>query len=293
MDRPKSRLVTAESVKAAAQALASTGRKISVRAVIGELGGGSPNAVLAHLKSWRAEHPVAADAVPVMVDPRILQILREQIGGAEERALEAARERVAEVEEDNAALGEEVTKLQAALEAVEQKCQEAIAAAVAQAEKARAEAEAAIDKASAEARREREIAVATHDALAVATARLEELPALKAELDRLRHQLATERAARATAEQGAAVAGEQAAGAARLVAQSSEQATQLRADLTRVQGELGTLRQALTEERGARAAAEQAAAVLTAQKAHLEERLAAAQAEGPAHRRDQGGQSRS
>ncbi|UIF88751.1 DNA-binding protein [Cupriavidus sp. UYPR2.512] len=78
----KTPLVTAENVRDAAEALASTGRKVSVRAVINELGGGSPNTVLAHLKSWRASNPEKPDATPVVIDARILQILRDQVAEA-------------------------------------------------------------------------------------------------------------------------------------------------------------------------------------------------------------------
>ncbi|MBF6989284.1 DNA-binding protein [Cupriavidus sp. IK-TO18] len=198
----KTPLVTVEAVRAAAEALSATGRKVSVRAVIAELGGGSPNTVLAHLKSWRATQPEVANATPVMIDARILQILREQVAASEEKALAGAAARVAEIEEDNAAIAEEVMKLQgellqrdAALEAVRTECDKAIANAAEQVREARAEAA-----------RERAAAVATHDALAVAQARLEELPSLKDEIDNLRAELATEGAARAAAEQAAAVA---------------------------------------------------------------------------------------
>ncbi|WP_455289036.1 hypothetical protein [Cupriavidus necator] len=82
-----------------------------------------------------------------------------------------------EVEVDNAAIGEEVVRLQgellqrdAALEAVQGECDKAIALAESRVEAARAEAQA------------------TRDLLAVANTRLEEVPALRLSRD-LRRQV--------------------------------------------------------------------------------------------------------
>ncbi|SPS02971.1 hypothetical protein [Cupriavidus taiwanensis] len=141
---------------------------------------------------------------------------------------------MAEVEEDNAALQEEVGKLkgellqrEAALAAVRTECDKAIAAAAEQVAEARTEAE-----------KERTSALATRDALAVANARLEEMPALRAERD------ATRRMAEA------------------LEQQVAEQKTAL----SKAEAELAGLREALNAERSAAASAAQAAAVAGAER---------------------------
>jgi hypothetical protein len=58
-------LVTAESVAAAAEALAARGERISVASVRKEIGGGSPNALAPLVASWKAARATAEpDAAP-------------------------------------------------------------------------------------------------------------------------------------------------------------------------------------------------------------------------------------
>lgn len=69
-------LVTFESVAAAAEAISKDGGRPSVRAVIAQLGGGSPNTVLPMLNEWKAGR-VAVRSADIELDPRIGQIVAE------------------------------------------------------------------------------------------------------------------------------------------------------------------------------------------------------------------------
>ena len=62
-------LVSFETVGAAAAALAERGERVSVAAVRRELGGGSPNAVLGHLRQVRAGEDAAARQAPRPAEP--------------------------------------------------------------------------------------------------------------------------------------------------------------------------------------------------------------------------------
>ena len=58
-------LVTSENVAGVAEALTGRGEKVSVRAIIRELGGGSPNAVLNFLNLWKKTKVDAQESPPV------------------------------------------------------------------------------------------------------------------------------------------------------------------------------------------------------------------------------------
>ena len=92
-------LVTYESVAGAAEAIQQSGGKPSVRSVISHLGGGSPNAVGPLLAEWRAGRPLVR-ASDIELDPRIAQLIAEQVQKAASDAARAAEERAATVQED-------------------------------------------------------------------------------------------------------------------------------------------------------------------------------------------------
>ncbi len=98
-------IVTAESVGAACEALVREGRRPSVRLVIEQLGGGSPNSVLPHLKAWKAARPSVV-AAEIVIDPQIARLIQAQVLTASDVAAQAARDRAAEAEAD----AEEVAK---------------------------------------------------------------------------------------------------------------------------------------------------------------------------------------
>lgn len=98
-------LVTFESVAEAAQSLLDEGSKASVRAVIARLGGGSPNAVLPLLNEWKAGRP-SIRATDIALDPRIAGLIAEQISTASAQAAKSAEEKAADVQADAEAVAE-------------------------------------------------------------------------------------------------------------------------------------------------------------------------------------------
>ncbi|MQT98134.1 DNA-binding protein [Pseudomonas helleri] len=98
-------LVTFESVAEAAQSLLDEGSKASVRAVIAKLGGGSPNAVLPLLNEWKAGRP-RVTAADIALDPRIAGLIAEQISTASAQAAKTAEEKAADVLADAEAVAE-------------------------------------------------------------------------------------------------------------------------------------------------------------------------------------------
>jgi colicin import membrane protein len=227
-------LVTYETVAQACEALSAEGKRPSVRAILAQLGGGSPNAVLDHQRQWKAGRPTVKSA-DIQVDPRIGLIVAEQIAQAVAAARADIEAQLAESEQDAETVGkagreaeERASALAEELEAAKAKLQ-AMAGQIdqlnADAEKVKAEAgervkaaeERACDgiaKAEDEARREREAREAAQMQMAKAELRLEALPRLEAEIDQMRAEIAQERKARQAAEQGAAVAVEKASGLA-------------------------------------------------------------------------------
>ncbi|MFG0858864.1 DNA-binding protein [Pseudomonas sp. CJQ_13] len=112
-------LVTFENVAAAAEALVAEGGKASVRAVIAALGGGSPNAVLPLLNEWKSGRPLVR-ASDIALDPRIAGLIAEQIGTASAQAAKAAEEKAADVQADAEAVAEAGRAAEARAEQLEQ-----------------------------------------------------------------------------------------------------------------------------------------------------------------------------
>jgi chromosome segregation ATPase len=225
-------LVTYETVAQACEALSAEGKRPSVRAILAQLGGGSPNAVLDHQRQWKAGRPTVKSA-DIQVDPRIGLIVAEQIAQAVAAARADIEVQLAEAEQDAETVGkagreaeERAAALAGELEATRAQLQalngqidqlkadaeQVKADAVEKVKTAEERAGAAIAKAEDEARREREAREAAQMQLAKAELRLEALPRLEAEIDQLKVEIAQERKGRQAAEQGAAVAVEKAGG---------------------------------------------------------------------------------
>lgn len=101
----KKSLVTYESVSTAATRLKSIGQNPTVRAIILELGGGSPNTIQPLLKDWKdGATPIKKDTPPV--DPRIAQILAEQVNTAVAAATADAEILIADLNKDLDAMAE-------------------------------------------------------------------------------------------------------------------------------------------------------------------------------------------
>lgn len=188
-------LVSFESVAAAAEAISKEGGKPSVRSVIAHLGGGSPNAVLPMLNEWKAGR-VAVRSADIELDPRLGQIVAELVTRASEQAAKSAEERAADVQADAETVAEagreaelRAESLAGALEkanqlitAKERALEDAQAAAAIEAKNAQEKATALQNQLSEERAR----ADQAVQAVAKAEVRLELIPGLQAEVERLK-----------------------------------------------------------------------------------------------------------
>ncbi len=161
-------LVTYENVVAAAEALVAGGLKASVRNVIKQLGGGSPNTVAKLLGEYRAGRPVIQ--ISDVLDPSIVTAIKRQIQAVAAEAVAAADERAA-------ALADDLQTITEANQALEQSNEQLLA------EKASWQFE-----------------------LGKLQARADLVASLEAQIEKLRSELQTATIARAAAEQRAAVA---------------------------------------------------------------------------------------
>lgn len=188
-------LVNFEAVAAAAEAISKEGGKPSVRSVIAHLGGGSPNTVLPLLNEWKAGR-VAVRSTDIELDPRIGQIIGELVKSASEQAARAAEERAADVQADAETVAEAGREAESRVQALEIQLAEAQHAIVVK-ERALEDAQAAagIEAKNAQERinalqgqlgEERTRADLAVQAVAKAEVRLELIPGLQAEVERLK-----------------------------------------------------------------------------------------------------------
>lgn len=219
--------VTQDAVYAAAEALEARGQRVSVRTIRDHLGGGSPNQITPLLSAWRAKKPQVAQA-DIQLDPRIGQLIAEQVKVAAGEAARRADERASEAEDTLQLCQQETAELTEQLAAVTSSLDDVRAQREQQAgtitelredlTRTRKEALEEIEAADAKADRERESAELARTALAKAELRLEALPRLEAEIERLRVALEQAQAGRQLAEQQAAVLVAQEAAASARVA---------------------------------------------------------------------------
>ena len=229
-------IVTQEAVFKAAAELAKGGQRPSVRNVIKAIGGGSPNDVAPLLAQWKETHTIAV--APVVIDPRLVQVLSEQIAVAVATARDEAAADLAALQEDAAELaraGSEAealaSELAQSLEKVRDELHQQIgrnASLQSEADATKAQTEVDVQEANARALREREAAETARQALARAELRLEELPRLLAELESLRTELVRVREAGVTSERAAAAAQSQSDKLA-AVAEAKREAAEARA----------------------------------------------------------------
>lgn len=188
-------LVTFESVAAAAEAISKDGGRPSVRAVIAQLGGGSPNTVLPMLNEWKAGR-VAVRSADIELDPRIGQIVAELVTRASEQAAKSAEERAADVQADAETVAEAGREAELRAEGLQGQLDKAIQT-ITLKERALedAQAAAAIEAKNAEEKatalknqlaEERSRADQAVQAVAKAEVRLELIPGLQAEVERLK-----------------------------------------------------------------------------------------------------------
>lgn len=279
----KQTIATFDAVAAACEAIEADGGRVSVRAVMAHLGGGSPNAVTKHLRDWREKKPLIEARKAITIDPRLNNLIAELIErAATDARSDADAERIAAVEDYEllATTGrqlEQITEQQAEQLAAASEREQHDAGVIEQlradAEKIRADAAAAIAAAKAEAA---EVAAKALAEAQAERAKNDDLgrqlgasqtrgDALAAKVDELMKQVAelttkldAERTGRVTAEKALAVA------------EANNKALEERITVTYRSVEETTRRAsdaegALFAERVARSAAETAAAKAQAQ----------------------------
>lgn len=196
--------ITQEQVNAAADAIRAGGAKPTARAVRESLGGGSMATVLKLLQVWQAGQ-VRAEEIPVVLPAGLQRALVDFIGQEVASAKSVLQDDLVSAQQSNGDLIAESERQASTIEI------QAEALDLAQAEKAElagrlAQVESDLAKAGDDVAAERQAAELARTELAKAQLRLEALPRIEAEADRLRAELEAERTAKVAAEQAAAVA---------------------------------------------------------------------------------------
>jgi len=196
--------ITQEQVNAAADTIRAAGTKPTARAVREAVGGGSMATVLKLLQNWQgvqtrpAESPVV---LPAGLQRALVDFINQEVSGAKAElqadlvvSQQANGDLIAESERQASTI-----ELQAeALESVQGEKAELVGRL--------AQVESDLVKAGDDVTHERHAAEQARTELAKAQLRLEALPRIEAEAERLRGELERERTAKVAAEQSAAVA---------------------------------------------------------------------------------------
>lgn len=188
-------LVSFETVASAAEAISKDGGKPSVRSVIAQLGGGSPNSVLPLLNEWKAGR-VAVRSSDIELDPRIGQIIAELVKSAADQSARAAEERAADVQADSETVAEAGREAEGRVQTLENQLAEAQQSILGK-ERALEDVQAAagieaknslerITALQQQLDEERDRADLAVQAIAKAEVRLELIPGLQSEIERLK-----------------------------------------------------------------------------------------------------------
>jgi hypothetical protein len=240
---PREATITQEQVNAAADAIRASGTKPTARAVRETVGGGSMATVLKLLQVWQGGQ-IRVEEGPVVLPPGLQRALVDFI------AQEVARSR-ADLESDLACAQQANADLIAESERQASTIEmQAIALESAQAEKAEligrlAQVESDLARATEDVAGERNAAELARTEMAKTQLRLEALPTLEAENERLRAALEEERTARtdaqrqsATAEMKATGLGERLADAQAQLAEQKQRSSMLETDKRRLEAEI-------------------------------------------------------
>jgi len=217
--------ITFEQVAAVADAIAARGDRPTLRGVRAELGSGSMGTIQKHLAAWQGQRRqivTSTATLPTEIQRVILSEIEREVDAARaelEAELAATKGDRDALADDNEAQAEQIEQQTARLDEIEASSQQQ-AGRIAQ-------LESDLETAWQATERERGIAEQARQALAKAELRLEALPKVEAEVERLRAALEASQARATTAEQRAAVTAEKLAGVeARLAdAQAREQQT--------------------------------------------------------------------
>ena len=207
--------ITYDQVAVVADTLAARGERPTLRGVRAELGTGSMGTIQKHLAQWqgsRRQIVTSAASLPTEIQRVILSEIERSISEARaelESDLAATKGDRDALAEDNEQQTEQIEQQAARLAEIE---------ATGQQQAGRiGQLDADLLTARETTERERSIAEQARQALAKAELRLEALPKVEAEVDRLRQALEVERQARTVAEQSAAVLAEKLTGIERRV----------------------------------------------------------------------------
>ena len=217
--------ITFEQVAAVADAIAARGDRPTLRGVRAELGSGSMGTIQKHLAAWQGQRRqivTSTATLPTEIQRVILSEIEREVDAARaelEAELAATKGDRDALADDNEAQAEQIEQQTARLDEIEATSQQQ-AGRIAQ-------LESDLETAWQATERERGVAEQARQALAKAELRLEALPKVEAEVERLRAALEASQARATTAEQLAAVTAEKLAGVeARLAdAQTREQQT--------------------------------------------------------------------
>ena len=271
-------VITQEEVNAVADQLRANGAKPTARAVREVLGGGSMATVLTHLQGWQSRQvrpPETQAVLPVGLQRALVDFIAQEVASAKV-TLEAD---LVTAQQANQDLIAESERLAVALQR-EQSTVETLQADKAELSGRLGQLTKDLEEVRAEAAAQREAAEHARTEKAKLDLRLEGVPRLETEIERLKTVLELERNAKVVAEQQAAVS------QARLE-KTEAQLKELVANnaVPRLDAELGKLKTSLDQERAARVSAEQQAAVALAklekteaQATDLAARLAKAEA---------------
>ncbi|MCC6863885.1 MAG: DNA-binding protein [Rhodobacteraceae bacterium] len=217
---------TYETVRDAIDRLRAEDRSVTV-AAIQQMVGGSNTTITLHKRRYEAEHPTVEAAKTIEVNPRIVQLIAEEIARAVEIATKTALAARDECKLDMERIAEEAAETAISYEVADQclaLAREQVQSLMGQLEQLRADveqikvdagnqvaaaqmrADAEIEKSKLETMRERQEREAAQKALTLAEAQLFDMPKLKQEIEALRNALAAEKDARTESEKSAAVA---------------------------------------------------------------------------------------
>ena len=267
---PREASITYDQVAAIADAIKASGAKPNPRLVRERHGSGSLGTVHKFFQQWRARQERQVEAsltLPPALQRAILEFMDQELTSAR-AALEAdladAQQASADLATENERQATQIDTLQSAVDELGAE-KAALVGRVGQMEQD-------LTSARDEASREREGAEAARTELAKAQLRLEAMPILEKENERLQKALDIERTARTDAERQAATAGAKADGLAARLADTQAQHLQISEQVKELQTALNT-------ERTARTDAERQAASAGGKVEELGTRLTEAQAQ--------------
>jgi chromosome segregation ATPase len=240
--------ITFEQVAAAADSIKAQGGKASARAVREVLGSGSMATVLKLLQQWQSGQVRQSASIDDTLDPSVVRAISNQIATRVQEATADTTARLADLQaEADLIIAEnerQAVDLEAqAAELVVLHGQYAELAGRAQ----QLESEAA--RTAAELVAERRATEAARVELAKAELRLEAVPKVEAEIEKVRAELLLARAQAAELHEAAAVATVKLEGAVRELAVANEAVTQARAEAQRFSEAAAELRGQLSTEK--------------------------------------------